>query len=101
MVSPARDAEDRRGAASAERGALSAERGADLPRGAAGLGDFGDGFFLSFMAGEMIPDSGGKVNENMLRTEFSRHGLFTSLLVLVPFSFSPNLPLLEIALVRN
>ena len=100
MVSPARDAEDRRGAASAERGALSAERGTDLPRRAAGHWDFGDGF-LSFMAGEMIPDSGGKVNENMLRTEFSRHGLFTSLLVLVPFSFSPNLPLLEIALVRN
>ena len=72
MVSPARDAEDRRGAASAERGALSVERGADRPRGAAGIGDFGDGFFLSFMAGRMIPYSGEEVNENMLRTEFSR-----------------------------
>ena len=76
------------------RDAASARRGSVRPRGEAGLWDFGDGFFLSFMAGEMIPDSGGKVNENMLRTEFSRHGHYTTLLVLVHFSFSPDLSLL-------
>ena len=99
-ASAAREAVDPRGMASAAR-ETSAACEADRPRGVVGLWDFGDGFFLSFMAGEMIPDSGGKVNENMLRTEFSRHDLYTSLLVLVHFSFSLGLALFGLAHVRN